>query len=90
MSIDVSKVKFIAVIQNYWGRGDTQAEALKNAIKESGRYVRDVKHYSIYLVPEDTQVTGMGSLSYPMDAFHPIEIRRVRKGKDVSPRIMED
>jgi hypothetical protein len=75
---------FITMAPNYWGKGSTAIESIKNCRKVYGAGMKD---YDVYKAHPETTIDGMGGFSYPTGpeedrfAHRPVMIDRVRKGK---------
>lgn len=55
-------MKYIAIIPNYWGRGDTIEAAQQQVRKEGGRITKRTK-LKVYRVSDDgAYVSGMGAI----------------------------
>lgn len=74
--------EFLAVGQNYWGKGLTSTEAI-NQFKQAGGSQKD---YDLFICHPDTFVNDMGDFSYARGSKPgenaPLKIKKIRKGKE--------
>lgn len=68
--------KILVLVPNYWGKGETAAEAWRNVRRAGGPSKRDSKgRYVIYRVHPDTVCEEIhGNLQYPKGAPKPVAI----------------
>lgn len=77
---------FLVIGPNVWGRGETEAEALKIAVKEYGG--RKLPRYLVYDVHPETTLDNQGDICWPhtdddYENSRPKLIKKVIKGKIV-------
>lgn len=67
-----TEMKILTIGMFAWGMGDTLDESLKNMVKAGGKR----NNYIAYVAHPDSNVNGMGDISYPT-GFPPKEFHRV-------------